>query len=129
MKDSLVVEKGKVANKKVADILTRLSIEPVEIGLDLVAVYEKGEILTKDILFIDEKEYIAKLVQAHSDSMAIAMEIGYAVPDTLNFLLSKASTNAHAVALKAEIMTDETKEELLAKAGSQAAAVESKIDT
>jgi large subunit ribosomal protein L10 len=115
-------------DKKLADILTRLSIEPVEIGLDLKAVYQNGEILTKDILFIDEKEYIAKLVQAHADSMAIAMEIGYAVPETLKFLLSRAANNAHAVALKGEIMTDETKEELLAKASGQAAAVESKID-
>jgi len=127
-RDSMVAEKGTVVKKSVADILTRLSIEPVEIGLDLVAVYEKGEIITKDILFIDEKEYIAKLVQAHSDSMAIAMEVGYVTPETLKFLLSKAQFNAHAVALKGEIVTDETKQELAGKAGSQAEAVESKID-
>jgi large subunit ribosomal protein L10 len=128
MKDSMVAAKGTVVKKNIADILTRLSVEPVEIGLDLVAVYEKGEIITKDILFIDEKEYIAKIVQAHSDSMAVALEVGYVTPETLNLLLSKAQFNAHAVALKGEIMTEETKEELLAKAGSQAAAVESKID-
>lgn len=118
MKDSLVAEKGKVVDKKLADILTRLSIEPVEIGLNLIAVYQEGEIITKDILFIDEKEYIAKIVQGHNDALSLALEVGYSVPDTIKILLSRAHYGAHAVALKGEIVTDETKEEL-AKAGSQ----------
>ena len=127
LRDSLVVEKGKPVSKKIADILSRLSIEPVEIGLNLIAVYQNGEIITKNILFIDEKEYIAKLVQAHADALALALEVGYSVPDTIKILLYRAHTGAHAVALKGEIMTDETKEEL-AKAGSPGAEVKSETN-
>ncbi len=128
MRDSLVAEKGKVVSKALADILTRLSIEPVEIGLDLKAVYQNGEILTKDILFIDEKEYLGKIVQCHNDALALALEVGYSVPDTIKILLNRAHTGAHAVALKGEIINDETKEELMAKAEGQAEAVKSETN-
>ena len=40
--DAVVARKGDVINDKLAGILLRLGIEPMEIGLDLTAVYENG---------------------------------------------------------------------------------------
>ena len=37
-------------NDKLASLLIRLGIEPMEIGLNLVAAYENGDILTGDVL-------------------------------------------------------------------------------
>ena len=53
--DAVVVKDGEVINANVAAILTRLGIEPMEIGLDLVAAYEKGSIFDKKILGVDEQ--------------------------------------------------------------------------
>src|SRR3989344_6071657 len=55
--DSLVAKSGEKIKPKVAEILTRLGIQPMEVGLDLVAVYEKGLIYGRDVLSVDEKEY------------------------------------------------------------------------
>ncbi|MFH0869421.1 MAG: 50S ribosomal protein L10 [archaeon] len=97
MKDSLVVEKGKVVSKKIADVLIRLGVEPVEIGLDLVAVYENGEIIEKEVLFVDEGEYIAKMALAQSESLILAIEIGYVNEETIKPMLGKSYYNAEAV--------------------------------
>src|SRR3989344_2663282 len=40
--DSVVVKSGEKIKPKVAEILTRLGVQPMEVGLDLVAVYENG---------------------------------------------------------------------------------------
>jgi large subunit ribosomal protein L10 len=100
MKDSMVVAKGKEVSKKIADVLLRLGVEPVEIGLDLTAVFENGEIITKSILFIDEKEYIEKLALAHSETIAVALEIGYVNDETIKLMLAKSQANAEAIAAK-----------------------------
>jgi large subunit ribosomal protein L10 len=128
MKDSLVAKKGDEVGKKVADVLLRLGVEPVEIGLDLTAVYENGEIVQKEVLFVDEKEYIQKMVLAHSESLALAMEIGYATEETIKLLLSRSDMNAGAVAKAANIMTGENAAGMVAQAEAEAKEVESKID-
>jgi len=128
MKDSLVVEEGKEVSKKIADVLLRLSVEPMEIGLDLTAVLENGEIITKDILFVDEKEYVAKLVMAHSESLALALEIGYATEETIKILLSRSQRNVEAVAKAAKIMTGANAAEMVAQAEAEAKKVESKVN-
>ncbi len=56
--DSTVVKEGEVISAQVAGILTRLGIEPMEIGLNVNAVYEDGIIFDKKTLTIDETEYI-----------------------------------------------------------------------
>src|SRR3989338_3106221 len=48
--DSIIVRKGDKIKPKVAEILTRLGIMPMEVGLDLVAIYENGTIYSKDVL-------------------------------------------------------------------------------
>jgi large subunit ribosomal protein L10 len=128
MKESVVVEEGKPVSKKIAEILMRLGVEPVEIGLDLTAVYENGGIIAKEILFVDEKEYIDKMVLASSWAFTLSIEVGYITKDNINMLLAKSNQNAHAVAIKASILTEETKAELLAQAEREAESVQSKVN-
>src|SRR3989344_7504682 len=42
--DSIIVKKGEKVSQKASEVLSRLGIQPMEVGLDLVAVYENGEI-------------------------------------------------------------------------------------
>ena len=47
--DCIVAKEGDEISQPLAEVLTRLEIEPMEIGLNLSAVYENGEILTKSV--------------------------------------------------------------------------------
>lgn len=124
--NSIVAKKGEVVKPALASILQRLSIEPMEIGLDVVAMYENGEILTKDILGVDEKAYIAKITLAALDAMKLALEVGYASKETISLLIVKSHMDAKAVAIEAGILSKDTLE-VLAKAEAQASALLSKV--
>jgi len=114
--DSLVAKKGEKIQPKVAEVLARMGIEPMEVGLDLVAAYDDGVIYSKDILLIDEKEFMGKLNSACSGAFNLAMFIEYPTKYTINVLLGKAFNDAKAIGLSQNIIDEGVIEELLGKA-------------
>ena len=52
-KESTVAKEGEKINKMQADAMAKLGIEPMEIGLNLVAAYEDGFLYTSDVLAIN----------------------------------------------------------------------------
>lgn len=121
--DSTVAKEGDVVNATLAGILTRLGIEPMEIGLDLVAVYENGEILTKAVLDIDEEAYLNDIATAASWAFNLAVDIAYASSETIETLLAKAATESKNLAINEDILTDLTVGDTLVKAQNQMFAV------
>lgn len=112
-----------MVDAKLAGLLTRLAIEPMEIGLNLVAVFENGEILTSSTLDIDEDAFMASIVQAASEAFNLAIFAAIPLKDTINALLSKAHAEAKAVAKEANIMTSENIAEKLAQADAEMNAI------
>ncbi|MBN2458763.1 50S ribosomal protein L10 [Candidatus Woesearchaeota archaeon] len=123
--DATVAKEGAVVNDKLAALLTRLGIEPMEIGLDLIAVYENGNIITSKVLDIDEEEYASNVRLAASEAFNLAMFIELPLKDTINALLSKAHKEAYALAKEGNIITSETVKEKLAQAEAEANALKS----
>ncbi len=118
--DAVVVKEGDEIKANVASVLTRLGIEPMEVGLDLVAVYEDGVIYTKDILDIDEDKFKQDLQNAATWALNLAVETGYPTKDSIELMLGKAFNDAKGLAVEQEIMCDTTAELLLSKAEAQA---------
>jgi len=117
--DSLVAKEGDVVSAKLAGILTRLGIEPMEVGLDLTAVYENGEILTKAVLDIDEDAYIADITSAAGWAFNLAVEAAYPTLETAEVLLQKAFSESRNLAINEYILTDMTAGDTLARVHNQ----------
>ncbi|MBW2997304.1 50S ribosomal protein L10 [Candidatus Woesearchaeota archaeon] len=126
-KDSEVAKEGDTISADLAGILTRLGIEPMEIGLDLVATYEDGNIFTKDVLAIDEQEYIANVTNGHRWAFNLAMECGILTKETTIMLITKAFTDAKALATSQDIYADTVMPELLSKAHNQMLSLKAKV--
>lgn len=120
LQDTVLVKEGDVISSKVAETLKRLDIRPMEIGLDLVAVWENGFIFTSKQLHIDEAEYAQNFTKAAQEAFNLAIEIAYCTHDTTELLLQKAFREAKALALEQDILTDLTAGDVLAKAERQA---------
>jgi len=118
--DTVVVKEGEVISEKLAGLLSRFGIEPMEIGLNLVAVYEDGTIYTKDVLAIDEEEFMNKLLNAHRWAFNLAVEAGYYTKETVEAMIPKAFLEAKAVAKKGKIMCDLIAKELVERAEREA---------
>lgn len=95
--DALVLKEGEACSMPLSSMLMRLGIEPMEIGLNLVAAYENGMIYTKDVLSINEDKLIKDITQAHSLAFNLAIEAGIINKQTIEFILVKAEMQANAL--------------------------------
>ena len=118
--DVTVAKEGDVITQKLAETLKRLDIKPMEIGLDLVAVWENGTIFDAKQLHIDETEYSQNIIQAAQWAMNLAVETAYLAKETTEILLQKAFREAKAVAVEQGILSEDTVNEILSKTEQQA---------
>ena len=126
--DSLVLKEGDEVNAQVAGILSRLGVEPMEIGLAITAVLEDGTIYKKDVLAIDEDEFMAKVMNAAASTFNLAVEVGYLCTDTVEVLVQKAYNDSKALALETNFMADAVVDNVLAKAEAQASSLKAKVN-
>ena len=126
--DSIIVKKGEKVSQKASEVLSRLGIQPMEVGLDLVAVYENGEIFTRDLLAVDESQYISNITQASTWAMNLAVEAGYASKDTVEMLLQKVYRESRAVVLEGGIPAAGMMGDLMARAQMQAMSIKAEFN-
>ena len=123
--DSIAVKEGEKISQKAAEILTRLGIEPMEVGLNITAVYENGDIFTRDVLDIDEDKFKANLGKAALESFNLAMNIEYPTTATINALIGKAFNDAKALGLSQAIIDEGIIDCLLSRAEGSALSLKS----
>jgi large subunit ribosomal protein L10 len=114
--DATVCKEGEVINADVAGLLSRLGMTPMEVGLDLVAVFEAGTIYPKKVLDIDEVVFMADLTTAAQEAFNLAVEATYPTADTTVPIIQRAFREAKALGLEANILEKDLVEELLGKA-------------
>ena len=95
--DSVVVKAGNVISGKTADVLSKLGIKPIELGLNLVATYENGQVFKKEVLDVDEKYYLGVLRLAASEAMNLSVNAGYVTEENIELFLRKAESEARVI--------------------------------
>lgn len=122
-KDTTPVLKGAAINEKLASLLGKLDIKPVEAGISLHSALEEGVAYTEEEMIIDVEKIRNAFTQFHQEAMSLSIEAGYVTPENVSQILSKAYQSARSVSIESGFMTDETKEQILQKADSQAKSV------
>jgi large subunit ribosomal protein L10 len=125
-KDTTPVKKGGVINEKLAALLGKLDIKPVEAGISLYTALEEGLKYAADEMVIDVEKIRNTFAQYHQEAVSLSIEAAYITPDNISQILGKAARSARSVSVESGFMTDETKEQILQKADSQAKSVASK---
>ncbi len=126
-KDTMVAKKGDVIDVRLAGVLSKMNIKPVEVGLILKAVYEEGLILTDEQLHIDMDGFKRTLIEALSNALNLSLNAGYPTPETIPLLLQLAHRKAYSLALNAGILTKETVGDMLRKAHAEASSLDAKL--
>lgn len=130
VEDSVVLEEGEEATPEIAEALSKLDIEPLEVGLDLRALVEKdeGTVLEPDTLDIDVDEYRTDLESAAAGAFNLGVNAGVMNDTTSDPLLSKAYTDALAVGIEAGVYEPDVLDNLLAEADSDVRALAANLD-
>ncbi len=114
--DKVIVPAGEKIPVGVAQMLTRLEIFPIEIGMNLHAVFEDGSIFKPDVLDVNIDEFIGRMRQASNSAFNLAVETGWFNELTIKPLIMKAYNDALVIAIEQGIVTKETIKNLLSKA-------------
>ena len=122
-KDSTPVAKGGVISEKLASLLGKLDIKPVEAGISLYSALEEGTKYAEEEMVIDVEKIREQFAQAHQEAVSLSIEAAYVTADNISLILSKAAQHARSLSIESGFMIDETKEQILQKADAQARAV------
>jgi large subunit ribosomal protein L10 len=122
-RDSVVARPGDVISPKLAGLLSRLNLKPIKAGLSIFMASSGGLLLLQKDISIDLDQYRSEVVLAASEAMGLAVEAGYATPESLPRLIARASRNASEIAKEAGYVTTESAETVLGFAEIQAKAL------
>jgi large subunit ribosomal protein L10 len=105
-KDVVVAKKGSAFNKALANALKKLGIEPMQIGLNIIAIYQNGMIYGKEALSLVGEGYLNKIREAFTQALNLSVSIGYPTKANISYLLAKAKLHADALASKINLETN-----------------------
>src|SRR2546422_7943185 len=73
-KDTVVARRGDVITPKMASVLSKLGLKPMEAGLTLATAYDNGTILRADDLVLDISTYRKDVFQAISNAFGLSID-------------------------------------------------------
>ena len=125
-KETIPVKKGEVISEKLAALLGKLDIKPVEAKITLTAALEDGIQYSEEELVIDVDKVRDEIAAAHQEAISLSIEAAYVTAENIGQILSKAAQSARSVSVESGYMTDETKDQILQKAHAHAQSVAGK---
>jgi large subunit ribosomal protein L10 len=94
--DVTVAKKGDKISKELADVLKKLKVQPVKVGLNIVLIYKDGKIYSKEVLDLI-KTYPDHLKGAFNQALNLSVAINYPTKESIKFLLIKNINAAKAL--------------------------------
>jgi large subunit ribosomal protein L10 len=125
--DKLLVKAGEKISADIAQMLTKLGIFPIIVGLDLRGVYEEGLIYKRDILDINIDEIRNNISLAATHAFNLAYNSAIPLPETIVPLLQKAQGQALNLMYNADIMMPEMVKLNIIKAYNQMMSLSSHV--
>jgi large subunit ribosomal protein L10 len=125
LQDKVVCKAGETINADTAGVLSLLKIEPLEIGLDLVAAYEDGTIYERDVLDVSVDDYINEIETAVHQAFNLSINTNYPTKQTIEMMIQKAFNETKNLAVDADILEKDFMDDVLIKAIRRAKALES----
>ena len=122
-KDTTPVKKGEEINEKLAALLGKLDIKPVEAGISLYTALEDGLKYAEQEMIIDVEKIRNEFAQSHQEAVSLSIEATYVTSDNILQILNKAAQSARSVSIESGFMTEDTKGQILQKAQSHAHAL------
>ena len=126
LKETTPVKKGDVISAKLAALLGKLDVKPIEAGIVLNAALSESVLFSEEQLVVDVEKIKMQLVQANQQAVSLSIEASYITEDNIIQILAKASQAANNLSVEAGYVTEENKEQILQKAESQAQGIVNK---
>ncbi|MEI7961713.1 MAG: 50S ribosomal protein L10 [archaeon] len=97
--DKVVAKKGEAIKKEVADVLGKLNIKPMKVGMKITGVYDKNEKMfyNSEVLDVDEDELFNKLTLAYQQALNLSVNAEIYNEVSTEMIVVKAEREAKAI--------------------------------
>lgn len=117
-KDTVVAKTGDSISQKLAALLSKLDIKPIEAGIAInYAIAEGLEFKEKDLKIILQ-DYIQEIVKSYQEALTLSVEAVYFNKESLPLILLKAKQQAISLSTESGYLSPDTTELVIAKANS-----------
>jgi large subunit ribosomal protein L10 len=89
-RDTVIARQGEIISQKLASLMNKLNIKPIEAGITLNFAIASGLLLRESDLKINLEEYRNEISRSFQEAVALATEAGYVTSETITPLLLKA---------------------------------------
>ena len=128
-RDVTVAKKGEVISERLAVVLSKLGIKPIEIMLNMKVIYDDGFIVPKEVLQIDLKEYENILSEAFTEALNLSLNAAYPTAENIVSLIKMAHQNAYNLTINVGIPTHESTVDLIRNAYGEALVLKAIIES
>jgi large subunit ribosomal protein L10 len=120
-----IVKKGTVISHKVADVMIKLGIKPMDVGLALQAAFYQGDVYEPSVLAIDETAILAQIQLAGQQAFNLSLNAAIPTKNTIAMILTKAVREARGLAVEACIYEKDAIDAIIGKAQKESIALKS----
>ncbi|MFZ0511668.1 MAG: 50S ribosomal protein L10 [Candidatus Nitrosopolaris sp.] len=117
-KDTVVTRSGSIISQKLASLMSKLNIKPVEAGISISLAIAEGMVLKENDLKINLAEYHEELTRSFHMAISLAIEASYPNTETITHLLMKAYQNAMALATESGYLSPDSVQFVLVRANA-----------
>ena len=107
-RDTIVAKPADVISTKLASLLSKLNIKPIEAGIVVNYAIADKLVFAEDDLRIDINEIKNELGRSYNESISLAVESSYFTRESMGYLLSKATRQAQYLALESNYLSKDT---------------------
>jgi len=118
--DTVVAKASDVVSQELAELLGKLGIKPIEVGLDVKAILLESEVVEPSEIELDPSSYEKNISSAHSQAYNLALNLPFFIKEVMDMVIRRAHLEALNLATNASIITHETVGAVLAKAQAEA---------
>jgi len=126
-RDTFLAKRGDVIDARLASVLSKLGLKPVEAGLSLRAMYDDGLIMTGEQLHLDLEATKRDVEMAHASAFNLSLNAAYPMAENAMFLIRLAHQNAYNLAINSGIPNHETIADLIRKANIEMISLSSRL--
>lgn len=119
VKDTRVAKPGDQISQKLASLLSKLDIKPIEAGISVNCALAEGLLFTEEDLKIDLDAYAKEMAKGAFEGLNLAIVCGYLIPETVSPLILQAGQEALNLSVSVGYLTKDTVKPILLNAHAQ----------
>jgi large subunit ribosomal protein L10 len=123
VKDTRVATPGDQISQKLASLLSKLDIKPIEAGISVSCALADGLLFTEEDLKIDLDAFVKEMAKVAFEGLNLAIVCGYLTPETVRPLILQAGDEALNLSVSAGYLTKDTIKPILLNAHARSLSV------